>query len=354
MRIGILTFHRAHNFGAVLQCFALQEVMKRLGHDVKVIDYRQPRIEQIYKPFKLKHLIGLAVHIHKSAINYLTDYPKRKHREKAFNSFAQKYLQLTQPCTENSIPQDFDAYLIGSDQLWNPWCLGGKMDNVYLGHFKRPENSQLYGYAISATAGAIDNLGAKQLSNIIASFSALSLREQTAAKVLGAIAGTTPQVCCDPTLLTDQSFWDPVTNNKFQNRKYVLLYQVRYPKNDRTLLNRKAQQLANSMNCELITATPEKYSVEDFVSLFKYASHVVTSSFHATVFSLIFQTPFYSVKLKDGGDARYEELLNSIGAESLCVDANFEPVPANPDFKTITKKLNNYKQQSINFLRQIK
>ena len=353
MKIGILTFHRAHNYGAVLQCYALQEVLKGMGHDVQVIDYRQPFLEKAYTPFILRNCVGNFVHVKKEAYRYLRGVPERRRRQQFFEHFTTNRLHLTAPCDASSIPQDFDVYLIGSDQLWNPICLGKKLDPVYLGEFKRPEGSTLLGYAISTPLGAFDNMGDKQLMNVVKSFHALSMREETTAKVIGCLTGITPQVCCDPTLLTDASLWNAVTNDKFKNRKYVLVYEVRWPRGDHDLLQRKAAAIASRLGCEVVTIGLGQYPVEDFVSLFKYASHVVTSSFHGTVFSLIFNRPFYSVKLKDGFDGRYENLLAALDADSQCVDMDFEPTPALVDYIKINAALKNYRAKSLTFLKQI-
>ena len=354
MKIGILTFHRAHNYGAVLQCYALQEVLKGMGHDVQVIDYRQPFIDKSYTPFILRKCIGNFIHVKKEAYRYLRGVLERWRSQQFFEHFITSRLHLTASCDATSIPQDFDVYLIGSDQLWNPIIIGKKFDPVYLGEFKRPKGSTLLGYAISTPIGSFDKMGDKQLTNVVKSFHALSMREEMTAKVVGCLTGITPQVCCDPTLLTDASLWDAMTNDKFKNRKYVLVFEVRRPRRARNLLKRKAAAIASRLGCEVITIGVGQYSVEDFVSLFKYASHVVTSSFHGTVFSLIFNRPFYSVKLKDGFDGRYENLLAAIGADSQCVDMDFNPVPTSVDYTKINDALKNYRAKSLTFLRQIK
>lgn len=354
MKIGILTFSRAYNYGAVLQCYALQEVLRNMGNEVWVIDYRQPHIEKAYRPFILRNFAGSVAHIKKEAYNYLRGYPARKRRETIFEGFMARYFHLTAPCDQKTIPQDFDAYVIGSDQLWNPICTGMVVDPVYLGEFSRPEGSGLYGYAISTPLMAFDNLGMSQLRSVVSSFDALSMREEMTARVIGSLTDLTPQVCCDPTLLTDATFWNAVTNDKFAGRRYVLVYEVRYPRGDHDLLQRKAAALAAHLGCEVIYAGTGRYSVEDFVSLFRHATHVVTSSFHATVFSVIFGRPVYSVKLKDGHDGRYENLLHALGADALCVEKDFDPVPLNVDYRPIHAALAEYSKQSRAFLEKIR
>ena len=355
MKLGILTFHRAHNYGAVLQTYALQQCLESMGHDVWVIDYRQPTIERVYRsvdyrPFDLKAWLKMLLHLRKQSISYLLGYSARLQRKKHFESFVAKHLHTTAPCTSETIPRDFDAYVIGSDQLWNPGCTGHLLDPVYLGHFARRESARLYGYAISAKLAAIDMLGEGALPSLLSNFAALSFREQTFAKVIEHLTGTRLPICCDPTLLTEPSAWEALTNDKFKNRQYVLTYRVR---GDDKYLKAKAEALASQLHCEVIDASTLDCSVEDFVSLFRYARYVITTSFHGTAFSLIFSRPLYSIKLHDGWDARYAELLHTLGADHLCVDTDFEPIPRDVDYKPIQAALANYRQRSLEFLRQI-
>ena len=350
MRLGILTFHRAHNYGAVLQTYALQQCLQSMGHDVWVIDYRQPQIEIAYRPFRLRTWLSSVIHVRKTAFSYLKGYPLRKKRQKNFVNFVNSYLHLTSPCSKDNIPDDFDVYLIGSDQLWNWACTANIIDPVYTGNIGKNTSGKIVGYAISSKLAAIDTIGVKGLKETLDKFSAISIREDMVAKVMGCLTGTTPEVCCDPTILTNSSFWDKITNEKYKNRKYVLMYEVRKPKGNPKYLLNKAKELAEQMGCEVINASRGDYAVEDWVSLFKYASYVVTTSFHGTVFSLIFHRPFYSIKLKDRGDSRYENLLEAIGAYDFCVDMDFKPVAKKLDYTLINEGIKNYRSGSLKFL----
>ena len=153
MKLGILTFHGAHNYGAVLQCYALQEVLTKMGHDVYVIDYRQPYINEVYKIFsfqilkrKMKNLGAVADYVRYNIFRASAIKKRREH----FEEFTSKYLNLTLPCDAESVPVDFDAYIIGSDQVWSQVCTGGDFDDVYFGKFRRNEDSRVIGYAISS------------------------------------------------------------------------------------------------------------------------------------------------------------------------------------------------------------
>ncbi|MFR9593359.1 MAG: polysaccharide pyruvyl transferase family protein, partial [Rikenellaceae bacterium] len=115
-----------------------------------------------------------------------------------------------------------------------------------------------------------------------------------------------------------------------------------------------AQELATNMECELIDICAGRYSVEDFVSLFKYAQYVVTSSFHGTAFSVIFNRPLYSVTLDDGHDERCRNLLTSIGAEGMLTPLDsFDPTPQSVDYTTINQKVAELRNESVEYLKGI-
>ena len=115
----------------------------------------------------------------------------------------------------------------------------------------------------------------------------------------------------------------------------------------------KAKILAGKLHCEIIDMSGMTFTVEDFVSIIKYALYVITTSFHATAFSLIMETPCYAVRLGDGFDGRYVDLLREVGADAEIVDKDFEPVPFNVDFNVIKNMLYEYKKKSVNYLNNI-
>lgn len=354
MRVGILTFHRAHNYGAVLQCYALQEVLKLKGHDVRIIDYRQPWIEEFYKMFSWKifcdaeGLSGKAAYIKKNLKKFLL----APHRSRHFCSFRLNFLELTLPCG-NDVPQDFDCYVIGSDQLWSLHCLGGETDDVYFGKFHHGPGSRIIGYAVSADMKSIEAVEA-ELPFLVSGFDALSMREKEIAERVSSYTGRPCEVCVDPTLLTDSSIWTPLINERWKRRKYVLVYEVRRKDEDKGLLIRKAEQIASQIGggCEVIDLSQVDRSVTDFVSLFRYASYVVTTSFHGCVFSILFERPFYALPLWNGYDLRYRELLEFLGTSDRFVDRNDPMIPSPMDYSAIRTSLDKLRKRSFSFIEE--
>lgn len=354
MKVGIITFHRAWNYGAVLQCYALQQAIKDLGHDVMVIDYRQPAIEKCYQAFSLKGSIKALLKPGKYSEQ---GFLYRNRIRKEFTEFRDRFFDLTAPCTQSSIPDDFDVYIIGSDQLWVPNWTGGYFDDVYLGNFKRAKHSRVLGYAISSNANSVSAMSTKEIDEIKSNFSALSLRESSIADLLRKRVNRDIHVDLDPTLLLNKSSWLPVVNGaqkKIENA-YMITYHLpgRYNALDRQEFMRRASIIANRQNLKIIDLSTFRYSVSDFVSLISNASLVLTSSFHATVFSLIFNRPLMALQLKDGYDNRYVELLHAVGAENAIYDVDFLNKDMKEiDYSEVNKKMDLLRYPSLEYLQK--
>ena len=128
MKIGILTFHRAINYGAVLQCYGLYETIKSMGHDVEIIDYRPECIEyyrRILPIFKIKHSVGWNNKL-KALAYSLVSVKTVVNANKRFNAFLKNYFRFSKSFSQpKRIPQDYDIIFFGSDQIWSPQiCYG--------------------------------------------------------------------------------------------------------------------------------------------------------------------------------------------------------------------------------------
>ena len=131
MRIGILTFHRAHNYGAVLQCYALQKVLATMGHDAVVIDYRQPYVESQYASFNWQYFLDQLVNFRLlTMLRYFAKVRKNVIRAAVFRRFRNRHLSVSSKCGSGQIPL-YDCYVIGSDQVWSLHCTK-YADDVYI------------------------------------------------------------------------------------------------------------------------------------------------------------------------------------------------------------------------------
>jgi len=353
MKIGILTFHRAINYGAVLQCYALQETLKSLGHEVEIINYQQSRVERTDRcPYRKGDKWRLFKGLHlRSWWNYDKEKAATLERRAKFDNYLQKHFKLTQPCDLDNIPQDFDVYVIGSDQVWNSHICDG-LDPVYWGEFNHRADSKVISYAASTSLKDITKYPKKQILQLIDNFTALSSREQVVVNYINeSLTPKNPaEVVLDPTLLADSSVWDGVANDKYKDRKYVLYFSARTYQPNPNVIKKKAEALARQMECEVM---PVRFGIdtpEEFVSKFKYASAVVSSSFHGVAFSLIFNRPLYAIMYGDEQDARYVNVLKSIGAEKMLHCVNDKISPTTVSYLEINSQLASLRQKSLNYL----
>lgn len=355
MRIGILTFHLAHNYGAVLQCFALQEVLRGMGHDVRVADYRQPFMAEYFRPrmnMGVRSFCKALLHGEAKEYLYRGLLPYVKSRN--FKQFRNRHLLLTEKCQGTDDVPAMDLYIVGSDQPWNPDLTGGT-DLVYWGQFQRPANSRLVTYAMSGSEKAISKVGWGNVRQYCGRFDALSFREESNTKRFAELTGRDCATVLDPTLIADASLWQPLLNRKWEKREYVLLYHVGGPKEVIESMTRKAKAMADNEELEFIDASRYLYSPADFVSLIRCARCVVTASFHALAFSIVFHRPFCAVRTGQASDIRLTSLLKVTGLEQHFVEPAAIRMPAVPDYAAAMQRLAPQQKASLIFLhRQLK
>ena len=354
MKIGILTFHRAHNYGAVLQCYALQEYLKQQGHNVEVIDYRQKFIEKVYSPFNLQMFIQDFFRLRKRTFKHILLIIKKIRCKRLYEQFIEKHIYSSTPCNKNNIPSKYDAIIIGSDQMWNTKLTGG-YDSIYWGEMPKEFHGRLIGYAISTNIRNLSLVSSDIILKALSHFSAFSFREANLTSYINETLHSKFKVktTLDPTLLVNREVWDSLIINSFQSRRYVVIYQARGYAKEPDLLIKKAAVLAEKMNCEVINLIHGEYSPCDFVSIFRYALCVITTSFHAVAFSLIFNRPLYAIRLNDGNDRRYADLLEYLGAGNMLVDTGFIPEIIDVNYEEINCNLEKMRTESIDFLNTI-
>ena len=348
MRIGIITFHRADNCGAVLQCYALQEYLRRQGHEAEVIDYRCLPLEAMYVHVGRPSVKGLLYNTARGRLGtYLETLRKLRVRKEKFDNFRSVFLNTSCSCSEDTMPQDYDVYIIGSDQMWTVGCVGKKVDNVYMGRFKRPDASRLCGYAISSIGDFTDYLSKDEITAIVQGYDGLSFREKSIADLVESITGRTPSVTLDPTLLTDSDVYDRVLDDSWKAKgDYIVTYQVHNKG-----LDAYARHYADKYGWKVYELNGGDYGVEDFLSAIRYAKGIITSSFHATVFSLIFCKPFVSYCYNDKYDDRYKNLLLALGLEEhLRQFGNEVGELPQTDKATFETRLQKLRQPSVDFL----
>lgn len=351
MRIGILTFHRAHNYGAVLQAYALQEFLRSYGHEAIIIDYRQPYIEKIYKCFSLKRCFSknpLLILI--KIARELKQYNSRKIKKEKFEAFNYSFLHLSQPVINSGeIPCDYDVYIHGSDQIWNPKLLGG-YDFVYFGMYKTAIKSIKLSYAASMEMKHFSLTDTQALCKGLANLSYISVREKKLIEFLAPFTNKLVVNTIDPTLLASSDIWSVMCKKSITSMPYILIYQV----GKGTSVKEQAILFSKKIGLKVLSVNQMNLSPEEFVCYIRYAKCIISDSFHATVFALLFNKDFYTMATGTGSDIRFTGLLEELQLESRIVR---EPISQynsiNYSQMNIREKLEQHRSFSKEFLLKI-
>ena len=324
MKIGTLTFHGSHNYGSVLQAYALQTFVvnlceqRRVPCDYKIINYRSEKQRSMYSPPKansVKNLVKRAAYLlYKRKIDFRND---------AFERFISERLRMTEAFSDSDkymeIASGFDVLIAGSDQIWN--VRARDFDYAYL--FEGCSARKI-SYAVSFGPLPIDwkRYDPGRFAALAKAFDMLSVRECASKDILAALTGNDcATILPDPVFLCSVSDWRSMQSAAFPGR-YILFYCLEPSRAQIRLAKRLSKQLGFpvvSAECRhknnLLNPFVKRFDAGpcDFLSLVDHAELVLTASFHGTAFSLIYGKPFYVV---DGmSDARIRDLLTMFGAE---------------------------------------
>ena len=359
MRVGILTFHRAVNYGACLQAYALKKYIEGKKIDVSIIDYRSKYIEDLYNnPFSK----GLSI---KTKLKNAMTWNIQKERNKKFNDFINDYLQ----CNEKSsifdkeklenIGEKFDKIIVGSDQVWNTLCAAN--DTTYYLDFVK-DNQKKYSYAASLGIVNDEYYKLDNLKELLIKFNRISVREKNGYDVIKKITGRESTICLDPTFLLSKTEWEKISTKKI-NEKYILVYSLSMPQSIVTY----AQELSKKMNMKVVFFTLNNlFSLKkrkdvvngspiDFLDYFSNAEYIVTNSFHGTAFSLIFNKNFTVFKNsnKNHDNSRLENILSITNLRNRMIEEGENQFFEEIDYENINEKLNAEIEKSKKYLEDI-
>ena len=358
MKIGILTFHCAHNYGAVLQCYATQEFLRSQGYEVEVINYRPQYLLDPYKLFDRRRVISknLMLSLKFLFVECLL-FLNRYKRFKGFETFIHNRLQIGNAVTRDSLPSDCDAYIIGSDQVWNSRITRG-FDPVYFADFSFEKgNKKFISYAASMESKTLTPEQIDFYTKSLQNFDSLSVRESQLQQLLQPLISKKISQVLDPTLMVPTHVWDKFSTQKTEGDRYVVIYQVRQDPNTMRIAENIANQIGAKVKVlvawlqyKAVEGTDQTATPEEFVDAIRNAACVVTTSFHGTAFSVIFNRPFYTIKLNDGWDSRSESLLGTLNLEGRVVEVNASPIFSDIDYSLVNQKLEQLRSESQEYL----
>ena len=328
MKVGILTFYRVINNGAALQaCATNRIVLKKLGVESELIDYRLPRVEYYRKPFSIMRALqakGIKGKVRAFA-KECVKYPDNIRRFRLYNMFMGKYLKTSthEYCNIEELGKDannYDAFVVGSDLVWNPLMAEG-VNPVYYLDFVEDPNVKKIAYAPSIGTLDITDAEKRQISQYLKKFDAISVREESSRKQLQELTDKPVHTVLDPSLLTFEEDWDEFYDQiPIEKEKYIFAFKLEKS----PVLIEVVNKLAKKENAIIVaygsTVGFKARKVKDvsgrmgpseFLNYIKNASHVVTNSYHGCAFSIVFHKEFYCIPHSTRG-LRMVDLLHML------------------------------------------
>lgn len=364
MKVGILTFHRATNYGAILQAYGLVSYLRLQGHDVQVLDYKPESMGSLCYPLDAPSLAGK---LKRLALNVymLPSLPSRAKKRRMFWGYVERTLPLSNRIVKDADLQRYDAIIVGSDQVWSTKFTGG-LDRFYWGQFDR-KGARLIAYAGSAAEDMEGSFYSTDNVSLLGSFDFISVREEELkAYLLKQFPNRRIIKVLDPTLLAGRGVFDELVGaGSITERPYVLIYQVIREKDKE--IQQYARMISQRNGLEILEIKQSHlYAVKEgrtrllsgfiepieFVSLFKNASYIITTSFHGVAFSLIFNRPFNAVTISREVDSRAKDLLEQVGLGDRMISLPQEDFNADLDWDRTTGKLADLRTSSEAFLAQ--
>lgn len=360
----IITCHDVYNAGASLQAYALMKHLRDEGHDARIIDYKPDYLSGHYSLTKVANprydlpLIRWAYLAAKlpGRLRY-----RRGNKKREFDRFRKDFLVLTDR-TYHSFeelkkdPPVADLYLAGSDQIWNPRFPNGHDPSFYLAFAggRRKKAS----YAASFSVEALSRDEQAEMKPYLMTLDKISVREKRAVDLVRGMGLEAVQVC-DPVLLHDRAFWEGFEDREKEAEEgpYCFVYDFDRSPEAETLID----LVRKDHPCRVISYFPSARAdkVSDcgpagFVSLIRKADFVISSSFHATVFSLIFHKDFLVIPRKEDLNSRMEDLLERTGLEERFVRRPDQVEnPAEIDWERVDRVLEEERVFSRQFLAQM-
>lgn len=328
MKICTITCHDVYNFGASLQAYALQAYLKSLGHDVKIIDYKPDYLSKHFRFDTVGNMKYDKPLVRQAYL--LAKLPGRLRvlpRKKAFDSFTSKYLDLTRRYASyeelSADPPEADVFFAGSDQIWNPLFRNGKDPAFYLNFVRQGiRASYAASFAVEVFPDDLRDTAAYYLRGM----DFISVREQSGLAVLKSLGIQNATAVLDPVFLLGREQWEAMAEKtKWHEEPYLLVYDF-----DKSAVVRElAKEIAAAHGWKIYSVFDLPYAdrsfslcgPETFLALIQNAAFVLSNSFHATAFSVIFEKEFAVVERTEKLNMRMRDFVDMLGLSDHMVTA---------------------------------
>lgn len=364
-KIALITIHKANNYGAILQSYATKKVLSQFG-EVKTIDYNNRYLN--------RHLDFIrftpSIHGLKMLVHDLLRITDRIKVISSFRRFIKENMNLTAKLSSEELMQgmagEFDTYVCGSDQIWNPLIVtpDKKIDPIFFLSFA-PRIAKKISYASSIGGHQFTDAEKKQVKGLLEDFSMISTRESDGEKKLSEILpDRVINHVLDPTLLLSKDEWLAALNIVLQKpkEKYILVYSV--PRTE--LIKNAVNYFSKKLNLKIIAIDQMLFpltkvdehirdaGIKTFVELFANAEFIITDSFHGVCFAVNFGKSFVAISAGKKSN-RIESLLDllNINDRLLSEQTEFDNLEIEINTRMVLSKLSNARIASKDILFQI-
>ncbi len=339
MKVGIITLNGYFNYGNRLQNYALQKSLEKMGFEVETIWHTN-----------IKEII-------KTSLKIILPINSKNKKTRNLYMFSKKNINTHFTFCMKNIKNKYDFFICGSDQIWN-YNFKTFNDDMFLKFSQKEKN---IAYAASFGIDELEIRYINQYKEGLNNFKAISVRENEGKKIIEKVdKSISSEVVIDPTLLLSKNEWEEISNKSKLDiqKKYILIYMLgNLSEKNKTNIDK----IAKENNCEVINLMNKEskyYScgIEDFLYLEKNAFLVCTDSFHSTVFSIIFETPFLVFEREDKYkkmNSRINTLLKMTKLENQYItDDNKRISYNNINFKESKRLIQSENEKSIGFLKK--
>lgn len=360
MNVGIFTIDTHCNYGNRLQNFALQSILKKFCNPVSVwwsCDYELFEKDQFSLKEKLKFVLNYKDYqkkiLHDDRIDAVKEYQIKK--------FSDQYINIRQISQLSELYNEmYDAYVVGSDQVWNPlfWHNYDLYSKIMLLNFTEKRK-----IAYAASIGLYDfpKCYVNDFCKSLDSFDSISVREKRASEIIKNLIGRDVPVLVDPTMLLSAKEWSRIEFKPewLKESKYLLTYFLgEVPHFIKKLAKENNISIINLMDKKIINIYASR--VEEFIFLIHHCDLFITDSFHGCVFSILFKKPFLVVNREEKGvpvmTCRIDTLLDTFKLKDRYISFNSEAIDydnvMNPDYSRIDEILFKEREKSNEFIRK--
>ena len=382
-KTAIVSCYFQHNYGSMLQAYATQMALDKLGIENETIDITGFRNEikkaKIWYFFKasltsdiLLSKLGMVKNIFIKKFSS-SQYAKSAHlRSRKFDSFYRQYFRLSERCASKAelrekCKKEYEAVLVGSDQLWLP---GNIAADYYTLNFV-PEKVNTVAYATSFGQSSLPKDIQRKAAAFLKNIRHIGVREEAGQQLIEQLTGRKVPVVCDPTLLFTGDEWLQIQQEEpIIKEKYILCYFLGNNPPHREF----AKRLKAATGCKIVALvhldefvksdemyadiTPYDIDPADFLNLIRNAQYICTDSFHCTVFSILYEKSFfvfrrYMRKTRSSTNNRLDTLLKMTGVGERILQGNEdvqECLDKCIDYEVVQQNLDKKRAESYQYL----